>query len=159
LVAVADGRMREGTGVPICRGAERLGVRTQVGMFAGIVAGDHGRAGGSVAPRRGKSCHAGPTGQRAEHARRRRSRWRAGAGPSGGNAGEAGRAAAAGRARGRGWAGACAAWGKKTGPRVWAARGRGRGGTGRLGLGCFAGLGWFQGFYFLVFFLLFYFYF
>jgi hypothetical protein len=72
--------MREGTGVPICRAAERLVVRARDGMFAGIVAGDHGRAGGSVAPRRGKSCHAGPTGQRAECAQRGRSRWRTGLG-------------------------------------------------------------------------------
>ena len=31
---------------------------------AGIAAGDLGRARGSVAPRRGTSCHAGPAGQR-----------------------------------------------------------------------------------------------
>ena len=30
----------------------------------GIAAGDLGRARGSVAPRRGMSCHAGPAGQR-----------------------------------------------------------------------------------------------
>ena len=31
---------------------------------AGIAAVDLGRAGGSIAPRRGMSCHAGPAGQR-----------------------------------------------------------------------------------------------
>ena len=41
-----------------------LGVRTRDGRPAGFVAGDLGRAGESVAPRRGKSCQAGPARQR-----------------------------------------------------------------------------------------------
>ena len=41
-----------------------LGVRTRDGRPAGFVAGDLGRAGESVVPRRGKSCQAGPARQR-----------------------------------------------------------------------------------------------
>ena len=41
-----------------------LGMRTRDGRPAGFVAGHLGRAGESVAPRRGKSCQAGPARQR-----------------------------------------------------------------------------------------------
>ena len=64
-MAAADGRTGEGTGVPICRAAGRLGVRARDGRFAGIVAGDLGQGGGVVALRKGWSWQAGPTGQRA----------------------------------------------------------------------------------------------
>ena len=41
-----------------------LGVRTRDGRPAGFVAGDLGRAGEFVAPRKGKICQAGPACQR-----------------------------------------------------------------------------------------------
>jgi len=52
------------------RVAECIGVRAWGGKAGEILGEDHGRAGGSVAPWRGKSCQAGPTGQRAKRARR-----------------------------------------------------------------------------------------
>ena len=67
--------MREGTGVPICRAAERLGVRARDGRFAGIVAGDLGQGGGVVALRKGWSWQAGPMGQRVERARHDEHAW------------------------------------------------------------------------------------
>ena len=51
------------------RAAERIGVRAWGGKAGEILGEDHGRAGGSIAPRRGKSCQAGPTDQRAKRAR------------------------------------------------------------------------------------------
>ena len=52
------------------RAAERIGVRAWGGKAGEILGEDHGRASGSVAPWRGRSCQAGPTGQRAKCARR-----------------------------------------------------------------------------------------
>ena len=46
------------------RAAERIGVRAWGGKAGEILGEDHGRAGGSVAPWRGKSCQAGPARQR-----------------------------------------------------------------------------------------------
>jgi len=75
--------MGEGTGVPICRAAEHLGVHARDGRFAGIVARDLGQGGRVVALWKWWSWQAGPTGQRAERAQRGRSRWRAGPGHQG----------------------------------------------------------------------------
>ena len=89
----------------------------------GIAAGDLGRARGSVAPRRGTSCHAGPAGRRE----------RRGAGLNGAGAGNVW-ATRLGRTSG---ALACGGMGRVRRRRRGVGRGKSWAAGSELGLGCF----------------------